>query len=85
METVKVICDLCHAACSTWVDGKTKMGPWGNMRLPCHKRWGVGLGIGKGQQYDNWVQVAGGSQSRARNGGLAYRSTTIIVEMDGEV
>lgn len=49
------------------VDGKTKMGPWAVMCLDCHKRYGVGLGTGKGQQYKRagsgaetkYVKVAG--------------------------
>ena len=56
----KVTCDLCRVECIEWVDGKTIMGPWANMCLACHKRLGVGLGIGKGQRYQNGVQVEGG-------------------------
>jgi len=61
-------CDLnlhhSHAITTAFVDGKTKMGPWGNMCLTCHRRVGVGLGTGKGQKYEKqddgkWLKVAG--------------------------
>ena len=46
-------CDICHATIADrYVDGKTKVGPWANMCLRCHKTKGVGLGLGKGQMYD---------------------------------
>ena len=31
-------------------DGKTRMGPWANMCREHFKRFGVGLGLGKGQE-----------------------------------
>ena len=31
-------------------DGKTKMGPWAFMCKECHKKYGVGIGTGKGQR-----------------------------------
>ena len=31
-------------------DGRTRMGPWANMCQDCFKRFGVGLGLGKGQK-----------------------------------
>ena len=55
-------CELCQKDISklSFVDGKTRMGPWGIMCLECHKKYGVGLGLGKGQQYDaSGVRVAG--------------------------
>lgn len=49
-------CDICHAPIKgkvKWfVDGKTKMGPWGLMDPTCFKKFGVGLGCGMGQKYD---------------------------------
>lgn len=70
MATVKngvepVTCQFCQAKCARYVDGKTRMGPWAEMCLPCHKKNGVGLGTGKGQQYepndagDDYVKTAG--------------------------
>lgn len=45
-------CDLCREAdLLTYVDGKTIFGPWGNLCINCHNKTGVGLGLGRGQQY----------------------------------
>lgn len=47
-----VKCDICDQQChSTYVDGKTKQGPWATMCPKCHLAWGVGIGTGKGQRY----------------------------------
>lgn len=54
-----------HDLDGQFVDGKTKMGPWAMMCLPCHRRYGVGLGTGRGQRYSletesgEWVKVEG--------------------------
>ena len=46
-------CDLCHKVLKdTYIDGKTKQGPWAYMCLSCYKAFGVGLGLGKGQVFD---------------------------------
>ena len=46
-------CDLCRQPLKDhFVDGKTQMGPWAVMCLPCHKRRGTGLGLGRGQRYE---------------------------------
>jgi hypothetical protein len=47
-----------------FVDGKSKMGPWGFMCASCHSRYGYGLGTGKGQSYKKqpdgrWLKVGG--------------------------
>lgn len=34
-----------------FIDGATRHGTWGIMCPECHKKYGVGLGIGLGQQY----------------------------------
>ena len=34
-----------------FVDGKTTSGPWAFMCLDCHRLYGYGLGVGKGQRY----------------------------------
>lgn len=49
--TVSMIpnCDFCFNPAS--YDGKTKMGPWANMCEDCFKKYGVGLGTGKGQKF----------------------------------
>lgn len=46
-------CDICGTVPQKIVDGKTRQGPWGMMCRPCHKIYGVGLGTGRGQLYDN--------------------------------
>lgn len=35
----------------SFVDGRTKMGPWANMTEESHKEHGFGLGTGNGQMY----------------------------------
>jgi hypothetical protein len=42
-------CDLCHERPAA-VDGKTKMGPWAYMCVPCFEEYGIGLGLGRGQR-----------------------------------
>jgi len=49
-------CDLCGRDLNTFgsfVDGKTKMGPWALMCSECFKEIGIGTGVGKGQKYDS--------------------------------
>lgn len=41
-------CDFCGE--TAHYDGKTKQGPWGNMCESCFRKYGVGLGLGKGQE-----------------------------------
>lgn len=46
------------------IDGRTNMGPWAMMTEKSFKRYGVGLGQGKGQKYkkqadNNWLKVEG--------------------------
>lgn len=36
----------------SFVDGRTRGGPWAVMCLDCFKRVGVGLGTGRGQLYE---------------------------------
>ena len=60
-------CDICEGKLEgAFVDGRTKTGFWANMCLSCHKEFGVGLGIGKGQKYElkvikdgdkEWIKV----------------------------
>lgn len=57
-------CDVCGKKTTTYVDGKTKTGPWANMCLQCHMNVGCGLGTGLGQKYEcqasgEAVKVAG--------------------------
>ena len=58
-------CDCCNKAIAgSFIDGKTIYGPWAVMDTGCHKKLGMGLGIGKGQQYDRqqdgrWMKVEG--------------------------
>lgn len=45
-------CDLCHRPIKGYLyDGATQMGPWATMCKPCHSWHGVGLGLGRGQEY----------------------------------
>jgi hypothetical protein len=56
-------CDLCVKTLEdAFIDGKMDHGTWAKMCPACHRRWGVGLGQGKGQKYvrvgqtDEWMQ-----------------------------
>jgi len=40
-------CDFCGNTAR--YDGKTHQGPWANMCPTCFKKYGVGLGLGRGQ------------------------------------
>jgi hypothetical protein len=65
MGTPPTKCDLCgKVITSTFVDGKTKSGPWGILCPSCHKSAGIGLGTGLGQQYkkqddSRWLKTKG--------------------------
>ena len=48
METPK--CDLCQDGTEAVYDAKTKMGPWGYLCQAHFDKYGVGLGLGKGQK-----------------------------------
>lgn len=62
-------CDVCDMPLLTkFYDARTKQGPWGNMCLPCFKVHGIGLGLGKGQEYTfkgdfhgggKWIKTGG--------------------------
>jgi hypothetical protein len=58
-------CELCDTPLvDKMVDGKTRMGPWALMCIPCHKKHGGHLGQGLGQQYEKqqdgrWLKTAG--------------------------
>jgi hypothetical protein len=41
-------CDFCSKG--AFYDGKTQMGPWAYMCKICFIKYGVGLGLGKGQE-----------------------------------
>jgi hypothetical protein len=46
-------CELCERPFMTdvFIDGKTIYGSWGYMCESCHTTHGIGLGIGRGQEY----------------------------------
>ena len=58
-------CDICNKPLvDKMVDGKTQMGPWALMCLPCHSKQGGQLGLGLGQRYEKqlggrWLKTAG--------------------------
>lgn len=46
------------------IDGRTVMGPWALMTPAAHRKYGVGLGTGKGQRYEKqadgkWLKTDG--------------------------
>lgn len=43
-------CDLCDDGTPAAVDGKTIHGPWANMCEAHFERFGIGLGLGRGQR-----------------------------------
>jgi hypothetical protein len=57
-------CDICGTEIKeTFVDGKTKYGPWEILCLLCHRKHGIGFGVGRGQRYSfdlnklKWIEV----------------------------
>ena len=58
-------CDICRRGIKqVFIDGKLRSGPWGILCPKCHSKCGVGLGLGKGQQYERqidgrWLKVEG--------------------------
>ncbi len=53
MGTRPSSCDICSGSITkVFIDGRTKMGPWGILCPRCHKSHGCGLGTGKGQKYE---------------------------------
>ena len=43
--------DFGYPIVGTFIDGRTRMGPWAIMSLSTFNEHGVGLGLGKGQKY----------------------------------
>ena len=44
-------CDFCKPTpVPAYADGMTTMGPWANMCRPCFDIYGIGLGLGRGQE-----------------------------------
>jgi hypothetical protein len=53
MGDIPKVCDICkQEITTTFIDGRTSMGPWALMCPKCHQIYGDGLGPGKGQEYD---------------------------------
>jgi hypothetical protein len=58
-------CDVCYQDWNgVFIDGITQGGKWANMCTECHRRYGHGLGTGKGQRYEKqpdgrWLKTAG--------------------------
>lgn len=56
-------CNVCRCdltKCKYFVDGKTRMGPWGLLCPECHASHGSGLGIGLGQRYNSKTLIKEG-------------------------
>lgn len=56
--------DFGHPIKETFIDGKTRLGPWAIMSPETHEILGRGLGTGNGQQYTKqgdgqWLKTAG--------------------------
>ena len=48
----EINCNICGKECETYLyDGQTNFGPWAVMCYECFQKYGVGLGLGKGQEY----------------------------------
>ena len=45
-------CDMCKESppAPAYADGKTTLGPWADMCKDCYAIYGVGLGLGRGQE-----------------------------------
>ena len=58
-------CDICNKPFGKLMyDARTSMGGWGNLCSRCFNRYGVGLGVGKGQRYSlqddgRWLKTGG--------------------------
>lgn len=56
--------DFGNAIHDTFIDGKTRLGPWGLMTPEAHAALGCGLGLGRGQKYvkqadGRWLKTEG--------------------------
>ena len=62
MGSVPKTCDLCKVPLTTsFIDGKTRFGPWAIMCPACHRDQALGLGVGRGQAYSlDTLQKIGG-------------------------
>ena len=72
-SSIPTNCDLCGRKIENeFIDGKTVRGPWGILCPRCHKAAGVGLGVGRGQQYllsnvngeDTFLCISGGRKRK---------------------
>jgi hypothetical protein len=58
-------CDITgEAITDCFIDGATTQGPWANMTPKSHKKYGRGLGQGRGQKYEKqedgkWLKTGG--------------------------
>jgi hypothetical protein len=68
-------CNICSDDFKgTMYDAKTRMGPWANMCRACFEVYGVGLGTGLGQKYQ---------QLNAEDGTLDWTPGTSFVKVEG--
>ncbi len=60
-----IACDVCLATIDDeFIDGALLTGPWARLCPACHRRWGAGLGMGRGQRYTRqadgmWLNTTG--------------------------
>lgn len=64
MGSVPKLDDFQKQITDEFVDGKTRQGPWATMSLESFKKYGVGLGLGRGQLYQKqpdgkWKKIEG--------------------------
>lgn len=57
-------CDTCNRHLDTYyIDGRMTGGTWATMCHTCHRLYGVGFGMGKGQLFkwikNTWTKVKG--------------------------
>jgi hypothetical protein len=62
--TVPLVDDFSKIIQTEFIDGKTTFGPWAYMTPESFKKYGIGLGQGRGQRYvvqenGKWLKVEG--------------------------
>ena len=60
----RLVANWDHDCSTTIIDGSARFASWSVMCPKCHAKFGIGLGVGKGQKYERredgaYVKVAG--------------------------